>query len=179
MTLPAAYSWLLAQDPLPRTVAEGLKLLGTVETPGRADNPIIMSWAKEVGVTSIYSGDEVPWCGLFMAVVAKRAGKDLPATPLWARDWLNFGRKLKFWEAASLGDVLVFGRNGGGHVGIYIGEDSGAYYVLGGNQSNKVSIVRIAKNRLLGVRRPIYQNQPATVKPHKLAVGGRLSTNEG
>ena len=178
ITIPPAYLWLLAQQPLPRMVAEALKLFGTVETPGRADNPIIMGWAAEIGVTRTYSGDEVPWCGLFMGVVAKRAGKILPPTPLWARDWLNFGRKLRDGEYASLGDVLVFGRNGGGHVGLYVGEDDGAFHVLGGNQSDRVCVTRIAKGRLLGVRRPIYQLQPATVQPHRLAASGVLSTNE-
>lgn len=176
--IPPAYLWLLAQEPLPRMVSEALKLFGTVETPGRADNPTIMGWATEIGVTRIYSADEVPWCGLFMGVVAKRAGKTLPPTPLWARDWLNFGRNLKDGERASLGDVLVFGRNGGGHVGLYVGEDAGAFHVLGGNQSDKVCITRITKGRLLGVRRPIYNVQPATVRPRQLAPTGGVSKNE-
>lgn len=176
--IPPAYLWLLKEQPLPRMVSEALKLFGTVETPGRADNPIIMGWATEIGVTRIYSGDEVPWCGLFMGVVAKRAGKVLPPTPLWARDWLNFGRRLRAGEVAALGDVLIFGRNGGGHVGLYVGEDLNAYHVLGGNQSDRVCITRIAKGRMLGVRRPIYNVQPATVQPHRLAASGGLSTNE-
>lgn len=36
----------------------------------------------------------------------------------------------------------------GGDVALYVGEDAGAYHCLGGNQSDKVCITRIAKSRL-------------------------------
>jgi hypothetical protein len=50
----------------------------------------------------------------------------------------------------------VFTRSGGGHVGLYVGEDATHYHVLGGNQANLVSIMRLAKGRLAegGMRWP-------------------------
>ena len=42
-------------------------------------------------------------------------GKEVPAHPLWALSWSAFGAKS---PAAALGDVLVFVRSGGGHVGL-------------------------------------------------------------
>lgn len=176
--LPPAYRWLTTLAPQPRMVAEALKLLGTLETPGAHDNPVILGWAREVGLASVYSADAIPWCGLFVAVVAKRAGKAIPAKPLWARSWASFGRGLGRSEAPSLGDVLVFVRDGGGHVGIYVGEDAAAFHVLGGNQADTVCITRIAKSRLLTCRRPAYQLQPASVTPHRLAAAGGLSAGE-
>lgn len=176
--LPPAYAWLSKEIPLPRMVAEALKLFGTVETAGAKNNPVIMGWAAEVGLAKVYSADAVPWCGLFMAVVAKRAGKDVVKDPLWARNWAKFGRTLNDTEAASLGDVLVFVRDGGGHVGLYVGEDAVAYHVLGGNQSDKVCFTRIAKTRCVAVRRPLYNLAPATVRPRKLGASGSLSVNE-
>ncbi|OYV04060.1 MAG: TIGR02594 family protein, partial [Verrucomicrobiales bacterium VVV1] len=100
--------------------------------------------------------------------------------PLGARNWLAFG---VLQQKPSLGDVLVFwrGASGGfnGHVGLYVGEDAQAFHVLGGNQSDRVMIKRIAKNRLLGARRcPWRINQPAAVRPVVLAANGALSTNE-
>jgi hypothetical protein len=69
-----------------------------------------------------------------MAVIAKRAGKPAVEGPLWARNWSAFG---KAFDEAQLGDVLVFRRaESSGHVGLYVGEDYGAYHVLGGNQSD-------------------------------------------
>jgi hypothetical protein len=47
------------------------------------------------------------------------------------------------------GAVLIFERGSGGHVGFAIGQDITHFYVLGGNQSDAVTIARIAKSRLL------------------------------
>jgi uncharacterized protein (TIGR02594 family) len=144
--------------------------------PGPADNPVILDWAREAGLSKAFSSDAVPWCGLFMALIARRAGKTPPAKPLWARSWSRFGVAA---PAAALGDVLVFTRpKGGGHVGLYVGEDDGTFHVLGGNQSDGVTIARIARDRCVAVRRPAYRKAPATAKPIQLAADGTLSTNE-
>jgi uncharacterized protein (TIGR02594 family) len=174
--LPSRYGWL-AREPGPKMIVEALKLYGTLETPGSANNPTIVAWAKEVDgeVADAYKADSIPWCGLFMAVVAKRADKEIPKHPLWALSWSAFGAKS---PAAALGDVLVFVRNGGGHVGLYVGEDASAFHVLGGNQSDRACITRIAKNRLYAARRPLYRIQPANVRPVHLEATGALSLNE-
>lgn len=175
MNLPAQYRWLLTVGTLPRMVEEALKLFGTLEVSGARDNPIIMGWARETGLTPIYTADAVPWCGLFAAVVAKRAGKAFPTSPLWALSWAGFGVDA---GQPRLGDVLTFTRKGGGHVGLYVGEDATAYHVLGGNQGDKVCIARIEKARLYRARRPVYTNRPASVQPYVLASMGGLSRNE-
>ncbi|HVL29547.1 MAG TPA: TIGR02594 family protein, partial [Sphingomicrobium sp.] len=96
-------------------------------------------------------------------------------SPLWALSWSKFG------EAGGqprLGDVLTFKREGGGHVGIYIGEDSACYHVLGGNQSDAVTITRIRKERLHAVRREYRIAMPASARPYVLAPVGAISSNE-
>lgn len=177
--LPAAYRWLLdiaaTEGPLPRMIDEALKLVGTIETPGVGNNPTILAWAKETGLGRVYTTDSIPWCGLFMAVVALRSAKPVPSSPLWALSWSKFGVDA---GQPRLGDVLTFVREGGGHVALYIGEDATAYHVLGGNQSDKVGFTRIAKARLYRARRPAYRNMPATAVPHILAANGVISTNE-
>jgi uncharacterized protein (TIGR02594 family) len=172
--LPAQYQWL-AKEQGPRMVVEALKLHGTLETAGSKDNPTILSWAKEVGLSKTYSHDSIPWCGLFMAVIAHRADKPLPHSPLWALDWADWGVGQK---APMLGDVLVFKREGGGHVTLYVGEDPTAYHCLGGNQSDMVCITRIAKGRLYAARRPKYMKQPDNVRKIVLKANGGLSVNE-
>jgi cell wall-associated NlpC family hydrolase len=78
-----------------------------------------------------------------------------------------------------LGDVLVFTRKGGGHVGIYVGQDKSCYHVLGGNQGDRVSIVRIEKTRCIGVRRTKWKiSQPKNVRIIFLPDSGNTSTNE-
>lgn len=178
-TLPKQYAWL-ASEPGPRILHEALKTFGTVEQPGAGNNPSIMAWAKATGQDRIYRNDATAWCGLWAAYVVLQAGWDLPINPLAARNWLKWGVPQK---TAGLGDLLVFWRGSPkgyqGHVGMYVGEDGDAFYVIGGNQGDAVSIKRIAKSRLLGIRRcPWRVNQPASVRPVRLTAGGALSMNE-
>lgn len=176
LKLPKKYQWLLQQS-VPWMVQRALELYGTTEIKGRKHNQVIMDWAKEIGgkVKRVYYADEVPWCGLFIAVVAQRAKKEVVKDPLWALNWGTFG---KFVKQPGLGDVLAFRRKSGGHVGLYIGEDANYYHVLGGNQSNTVNITRIAKSRLYQARRPNYNKQPASVRKIVLGASGPVSTNE-
>jgi uncharacterized protein (TIGR02594 family) len=173
--LPTHYSWIAGLDPQPLMIRHALAEYGVVEGAGAADNPVILGWAAETGLGGSYSSDAIPWCGLFVAVVAKRAGKPAPDKPLWALSWARFGIAA---DRPVLGDVLVFRRDGGGHVGLYAGEDAHAFHVLGGNQSDRVCFTRIARARLHAARRPLYRAIPATARPYHLAPGGGLSVNE-
>ena len=171
MALPNGLEWLQNEDG-PLMIKEALKLHGTQETPDSANNLIIMGWAAELGesVSKIYLADEIPWCGLFMAIVAKRAKKKVVIDPLWALNWGTFG---KLSETPMFGDVLVFTRKTedgktAGHVGLYVGEEEKYFYVLGGNQSDCVCIRRIPKKRLYMCRRPNYNIQPKNVRKIEL-----------
>lgn len=180
--LPTKYEYVGSAD-APSIVKAAVALYGTRETPGSANNATILAWAAEVekalGVKHLgYTADSIPWCGLFVGVVCARAGwaDQMPRTPLWAQSWLEFGAKP---DKPAFGDILVFGRNGGGHVGIYVGEDASCYHVLGGNQSDAVTITRIVKTRLLGARRPKWRvAQPASVRKITVGASGPVSTNE-
>lgn len=175
MALSGQYAWL-GKEPGPKIILEALKLYGTVEAAGSKDNPMILSWAAEIGLAKTYSHNSIPWCGLFIGLVAKRAGKKPVDSPLWALSWADFGKPAA--GGPMLGDVLTFKRDGGGHVALYVGEDSGAYHCLGGNQSDKVCITRIAKSQFYRARRPIYNVQPDNVRKIVLASNGKLSSNE-
>ena len=187
--LPAQYRWLEA-EPGPRMIIEALKQYGTLEVPGTADNPKIIGWQDELEAASlgrvyagVYRHDAIPWCGLFMAIVAHRANierrpeRNPPKLYLAALEWASFGVSVPK-GAVALGDVLVFKRKGGGHVGLYVGHDASAFHVLGGNQSDRISITRLSRNRLVAVRRPVYRAKPANVRPIPLAASGNLPVNE-
>lgn len=180
MGIPAGYEWLGKVGTLPRTIVEGVKLLGIAEVAGAGSNATILAWRDELNASGVpikgYSDDSIAWCGLFAAIVAHRAGKAVPENPLWARSWTKFGQAT---DQAGLGDVLVFQRpGGGGHVGFYIAEDTEAYHVLGGNQSDRVCIIRIAMSRCIAVRRPVYTQQPVSVACRTVVRSGALSMNE-
>lgn len=193
MTKPAGrYAWL-NDEPGPRMLLEALKLFGTLETPGKADNPVILAWADEIGAkertayakwaAGWYDHDSVAWCGLLMAVCAVRANVDNrperrpPTKYLSAAEWSSFGVPIRL-DKAELGDVLVFPRPGGAHVAMYVGEDADAFHCLGGNQGDAVSITRIAKARCVAVRRVPYLSKPANVRKVLMGASGPLSANE-
>ena len=177
MALPPKYAYL-AKETAPKILMQAIKLVGIKEAPGKASNPIILEWAKELGDTSSYTADSIPWCGLAMAICAKRAGQKVPKIYLRALSWASFGTPVPK-DKASLGDILTFTRNGGGHVGLYVGEDQYCYHVLGGNQSNQFGFTRIARSRLYSVSRSKwFFGQPPSVRKILLTANGTVSENE-
>ncbi|WP_420433003.1 TIGR02594 family protein [Hyphobacterium sp.] len=184
--LPPAYAFL-ADEPAPRMLLEALRLYGTLEAPGKRDNPVILAWADELAkvpglawLGSWYEEDSIPWCGLFMGIVAHRAGKPVQGDLLAARGWLDWGNAVD--GEPVLGDVLVFWRGSrhgrSGHVGLYVGEDAEHYHVLGGNQSDAVTITRISKARLLAARNLYRYAQPDNCRRIEIAADGDVSENE-
>lgn len=133
---------------------EARSLLGLKETPGHGSTQVILDMARDLDIP--YGRDDIPWCGLFVAhcIGATLPQETLPKSPLWARGWLKFGDPAE----PRVGAVLVFWRDAvdgpNGHVAFYEGETESHYLVLGGNQSDQVSITRIAKGRLLKARWP-------------------------
>lgn len=174
--LPSKYRWL-EKEPGPRMLKRMLELYGTLEKPGSGNNPLILAWAKECQIPE-YKSDATAWCGLAVSVAALRAA--WPHKPLgnalWARNWAE-------WEALAktpkLGDVLVFSRGTGGHVGLYVGQDDTCFHVLGGNQSDAVNIKRIDRSRLIAARHPIWQiAEPPNRRVVKMDASGPVSRNE-
>lgn len=142
-------------------------------------NKQLLAWLRSDGRTL---GDpaKLPWCGDFVetALALALPGEVLPGNPYLARNWLKFGKAL---EVPAAGAVAVFWRGNragtSGHVGFYVGEDATHIHVLGGNQSNRVSIARIAKDRLLGYRWPDTVPAPVTGRVIR-AASGEVTKNE-
>jgi len=164
----------MANDNLP-WMESAISLIGTDEFSGGANNPKILAWARYVDLQRDYNADSIPWCGLFVAYNVAQAGMEPVDQPLWARNWAKFGTKL---EQGAYGAILVFVRDGGGHVGFYVSEDSSTYHVLGGNQSDSVNITRVAKDRCIAIRWP--PGMLGRLKKGRIVKNftGRISTNE-
>ena len=166
----------LKKTTAPKVLVQAIKLIGTKEIVGKEHNPTILEWAKELDLEKTYNKDEIAWCGLFVAICVHRARFEVVKGPLWALNWAKYGNAV---DVPMLGDVLTFKRNGGGHVGFYVGEDSKCFHVLGGNQNNQVNVIRIEKSRLHKARRTAWKiAQPAQVKVIKLTAKGTISKNE-
>jgi len=152
---------------------EAYKMKGYHEVKNKS---ALFKWLKSDGM-SVGDPSRIPWCGDFVETAIKLGLPNEPFTgnlaknPYWARNWAEFGREVK----PQYGAVLVFTRGSGGHVGFYVGESGKYYSVLGGNQSNAVTISRIAKNRCIGVRWPTTYSESGKVVTSN---AGSISTNE-
>ena len=180
MKISNDYAWLGTLVDAPLMIKEAVRIgkLNTNEIPGPKSNPEILKLAETAGVRDIYKNDDVAWCAVAQSAICIVAHKELPFT---GYDRLRAASFLKFGVPVSepvLGDVLVFSRTGGGHVGMYVGEDKECYHVVGGNQSNQYNVTRILTSRLSGARRPKYNVMPKGAKKYFLSPTGRVSTNE-
>lgn len=147
--------------------------VGVKEIPGPKHNTTIQAWLAKLGAW--WRDDETPWCGVFVAHCLREAGLPLPQNWMRAKAWADYGSNLRSTHAAP-GAILVFARQGGGHVGFYAGEDSTFFYVLGGNQGNAVSISKIAKARCIAIRWP--KGEPVIGGPTRIALNAAVTTNE-
>lgn len=158
--------------------AELLRLKGLREGAGASDNPVILGWAKKLGIW--FPHDSIAWCGLMQAHVIRMTLPDeaIPNNPLGARNWSQFGVPC----APMVGAIMVFWRgskkSGLGHVGQYLSETANAFKILGGNQQDSVSETWIAKERFVDARWPSTYPKPANSGPQVAGSTGQLSNNE-
>lgn len=101
------------------------------------------------------------WCAAFVNAVLSETGipgsESVSSYPLTARSFLNWGVEVKDPEP---GDLVIFPRGNEawqGHVGFYLRsqviDGKKYYYILGGNQNNRVSIELYRSSRALSIRR--------------------------
>lgn len=162
----------------PSWLTEARRLLGVKEYAGAANNPEIMGWAKNLD--QWYPGDDVAWCGLFVAHCMAKGAPDTPQgfNRLGARAWGEYGEAA---DAANppLGSILTLWRthktqSWNGHVLIVTGQSATAIRGISGNTSDKVMEAWFARDRVLDCRVPNgFKGFPA---PN--AKMGVLSTNE-
>lgn len=144
----------------PAWMAEARALVGLKEIVGSKHEPRIVKFFADAGHAWV-KDDETAWCAAFANAMLKRAGIEGTGS-LAARSFLQWGEKL---DKPRVGCLVVLSRGNPkgwqGHVGFYVGEDRTHIHVLGGNQSNAVSIARYSKTRLLGYRWPKEAAKPA------------------
>lgn len=148
-------------------------LVGIREIPGPSSNKTIVRWLEQLGAW--WREDSSAWCGVYVAHVMQRCNLPYPKEWYRAKSWSTYGSRL-LPSRLAVGAILVFDRQGGGHVGFYAGEDSTAYYVLGGNQSDSVRFSWIDKSRLTASRWP--KGEPVIGGRVIRKRDGSLSTNE-
>jgi uncharacterized protein (TIGR02594 family) len=147
---------------------------GLAEVPGPLSNTVITGWLSKLNAW--WREDATPWCGVFVAAMIEDHAA-LPKHWYRAKAWLDWGVAI---DAPAVGCVVVFERQGGGHVGFVVGKDSrGRLLVLGGNQGDRVSVAPFEMARVAGYRWPAEQLALlSTGSLPVLASAGASSTNE-
>ena len=126
------------------------------ELPGPAHDPFIQWCFTRCGYAAD-TPDETPWCSAFLNGVCwlLRLPRSKSAA---ARSWLAVGAAVELHTARVGWDIVVLTRGSSptaGHVGVFAGFDPVADTVelLGGNQSDTVTVARFPARSVLGVRR--------------------------
>ncbi|MGQ4604099.1 TIGR02594 family protein [Aeromonas veronii] len=144
-----------------RWVEEARRHIGLTEIKGAKHNPEIVAMWKAIKRGGI-KDDETPWCASFVGACLERVG--IPSTRFeGARSYVSWGEKL---DKPVAGCVVVFSRDGGGHVGFVVGQDqSGNLLVLGGNQDDAVNVKSFKRHRVTAYRWPAGEPMPGGELP--------------
>lgn len=114
--------------------------IGQKEIAGKKANPKILEYFKASKFWGTDdSGGQNAWCGSFVAWVMKENGHSPVKSAYRAKEWLNFGKKLK---TPIYGAIGIKSRKGGGHVAFVVGksQDGEFLFMLGGNQGDQVKV---------------------------------------
>ena len=148
--------------------------IGLAEITGPTTNSTIRGWLEKL--RAWWSDDETPWCGAFVGYCLEVCSYRIPKYWMRARDWATWGVEL---PSPIPGCVVVFSRQGGGHVGFVVGkDDEGRLLVLGGNQGNRVSIAAFTRDRVLAYRWPTEQPLIGNAWLPTIASNSKTSNNE-
>ena len=145
-----------------RWITEAKKHIGLREVVGTGNNPAIVQFWKDIKRGGI-KDDATPWCAAFVGAMLERVGIRSSRFES-AKSYLAWGVLL---TAPAPGCIVVFTREGGGHVGFVVGQDkAGNLLVLGGNQGDAVSVKAFPLARVSGYRWPadlVPSTEPLTV----------------
>jgi uncharacterized protein (TIGR02594 family) len=162
-------------------------ILKEVSSKNRKVEPITADHKSVISIASRYMGfherrqrrelrefmgvdpARIDWCAAFVNSVLAELGipgsETVSEWPLTARSFLSWGRRVGHPE---FGDIVIFPRgteSWQGHVGFYYGSErrNGRLYylILGGNQSNSVTIEAFPAWRAISIRR---YNKPVDKK---------------
>lgn len=134
----------------PVWLQEARKHIGLTEAKGAKHTPEILQMWKDIKRGGI-KDDETPWCAAFVGSMLERVGIRSSRFES-AKSYLQWGDGL---TSPCVGCVVVFSREGGGHVGFVVGKDKdGNLQVLGGNQGDAVNIKSFPVSRVNGYRWP-------------------------
>ncbi len=133
--------------------------LGQRESAGATTNPRIEAYFRDAGHPEV-DNDETAWCAAFVGAILERAGHRCSRS-LMARSYLKWGVDS---EPPAPGAIAILSRGSDpalGHVGFLVAMTKDKIILLGGNQSNAVTVEAFDRRRLIALRRPKAATNPA------------------
>jgi uncharacterized protein (TIGR02594 family) len=124
--------------------------IGQREMPGQDNNSRVMEYISAVRSTHGLQDDDVDWASPFVEWTLNQTNIRGPKT-MRPRDWLNWGRIV---DPPQRGCIIVLDLGRISHVGFYLEDLGASHKVLGGNQSDVVSISLYHRDSFLGCRMP-------------------------
>jgi uncharacterized protein (TIGR02594 family) len=124
--------------------------LGVTEIPGPEHNKRILEYHQKTSLKA--PADEIAWCAAYANWVLYKGGVK-GTNSAAARSFLTLGKNA---PSPLVGDIGIWPRGNSswqGHVGFVFDVKGNQIYLLGGNQSNRVSVVIYRKDTALGFRR--------------------------
>ncbi|KQO43038.1 NlpC/P60 family protein [Methylobacterium sp. Leaf85] len=141
--------------------------VGTVEGIGKSNNPKVIRYFADAGFTGI-KDDSVAWCSAFVGAMLHRAGPK-PSGSLAARSYEGWGVGL---PGPVLGCIATKKRGNSswqGHVAFVVGANKDQVFLLGGNQSDAVTVAAFKRSEVTAYRWPadvpipVLSSLPATI----------------
>jgi uncharacterized protein (TIGR02594 family) len=142
--------------------------IGLKEIKGVGHNPTILGWLRDFGKNIGRWGrsrDETPWCAVFVSHCLHAAGMQTTESAL-AASYVTYGRPSKFIPGAVIvikpkksGPDKSTGSRAGNHTGFLLRVTKTHYYIVAGNQGNRVSRKWFSKKRyqIKACRWPVAQ----------------------
>ena len=129
------------QAAAPASVKPSLRVRGRAVRANYAQSSDLVSEARRFLGSGRMAGMPSRWCGAFLALVARRTGHSVPASPNIARTWVSAGPHV----AARPGTLMVMKH----HIGVVVGVDGPVITLLSGNHGHRVAIGHYEASRAL------------------------------
>jgi uncharacterized protein (TIGR02594 family) len=157
----------------PKYFVDALKDMGiqewVLEGKKKVSNPTVQRYVAKALHKPEWKGSTIstPWCAYWVNAKLEYAGITGTVDGM-ARSFRKWGEVIDKNDDTkwNVGDVAYMWRGRSddgitGHVGFLVGWDRTYFYMIGGNQGDKVCIQRFPRSKLLGVRRPrsIWRSQ--------------------
>lgn len=121
-------------------IKSGLRFDGVQEKlPDGSSNPVVLNFIHSVNNKKNITNTDLPWCSCFMNYNTKESG--IAGTDnAMALSWRKWGTPIPGPVVGSITTIPI-GDQGSGHVNVVVGIVGNKLALLGGNQSDQVSVV--------------------------------------